>query len=442
MDLSVTLIGVEPNNVSAQINRALPPKIVGLLKRIGRLADKRGFKVFVVGGFVRDLLLGIRNLDVDIVVERDAIEFARLIAKEARGALVCHSRFGTAALLLADGLKVDFATARTESYKAPAALPDVEFSSIKEDLFRRDFTINAMAVDINKMDFGMLLDFYNGLADLSAKRIRVLHPLSFVDDPTRIFRAVRFEQRYGFKIEPHTRRLIEAAAGLGMLGRTQRQRIRNEIVLLLKERSPMRCVARMAELHELRFLHPKIKFTKAVKALFSSIDKTYSWYKLSLPKKRELDVWLVYLSALLEPLTKEEAKGFIKDFAFCNEDGQRILSIKEKGDAAMLRLRKENPPSAAYKLLEPMSYEAILYLMAKERNKTALRHISDFFAKYSAVHLAITGLDIKAAGLAPGPRYKEILAKALYAKIDGKLRTKADELRYALKIAQGGIDKS
>ncbi|GAI24807.1 unnamed protein product, partial [marine sediment metagenome] len=166
-------------------------------------------RAYVVGGFVRDLLLGIENLDIDIVVEGKGIILAQKLGKELKGEVKKFPEFGTAAVMLPDGFKIDVATARSEFYEYPAALPRVEFASLKQDLYRRDFTINSMAVRLNKKGLGDLIDFYGGERDLKKKVVRVLYNLSFVEDPTRIFRAIRFEQRYGFQIDSQTRGFIE-----------------------------------------------------------------------------------------------------------------------------------------------------------------------------------------------------------------------------------------
>ena len=178
----------------------LPKRVFSKLEQAGELADHMGVSAFVVGGFVRDLLLGIENLDLDLVIEGDGIAFARALGRREKARVKVHERFGTAVVMFPEGFKLDVATARTEYYEYPAALPTVEPSSIKKDLYRRDFTINTMAVRLNKGEFGALIDFYGGRRDLKEKTIRVLHSLSFIEDPTRVFRAIRFEQRFGFHL--------------------------------------------------------------------------------------------------------------------------------------------------------------------------------------------------------------------------------------------------
>lgn len=215
------------------------------MKKIGRRADEMGYKAYLVGGAVRDLILGKKNFDIDITVEGNAIKLGEALAKEFGAGIVAHRGFGTCTLTLRDKHKIDLASARKEIYKKPAALPRVEFSCLDDDLERRDFTINAMAISISGADFGRLIDICGGKKDIRLGRIRILHDRSFIDDPTRVFRAVRFEQRFGFKIDPHTERLIRDAVKKGMFGKLSSKRVHNEMKLILKEDEPVKAVRRI-----------------------------------------------------------------------------------------------------------------------------------------------------------------------------------------------------
>jgi tRNA nucleotidyltransferase (CCA-adding enzyme) len=223
------------------MDETLPQGLLTLVREASAAAAEMGFSLYFVGGFVRDLLLGQPNFDVDLVVEGDAIALARQLAHEKGGRVRSHARFGTAKWILDDPVEygiasVDFVSARTEFYGHPTALPEVERSSIRQDLHRRDFTINTLAICLDPGHWGELLDFYGGEEDLKQGIIRVLHSLSFVEDPTRMLRAVRFEQRLGFRIEPRTEELIDSA--LGLLDRVSSERIRHELYLILREEEP------------------------------------------------------------------------------------------------------------------------------------------------------------------------------------------------------------
>lgn len=424
------------SNLSKKMAGVFSKEIMDLLRRIGVLSNKLGFSAFVVGGLVRDLLLGAKNLDLDIVIEGDAISFGKTLSQELSGALIVHRRFGTSTVVTKDRLKIDLATARKEVYERPAALPTVEFSSLKNDLIRRDFTINAMAMSLNKENFGQLIDFFGGESDLKSCRIRVMHDGSFIDDPTRIFRAVRFEQRFGFTIDTHTEELIINAIEEEMFEKVEPQRIRDEIILILKEKEPLKALNRMAELHEFRFIHPKISLDQAMRRFYKSIDETHRWYEKAPFRRRAIEKWLMYLIALFESLSYNETLRLCDKFVFKRGERLRILSYKKdaKRIIKLLSSKKHLAASRIYSVLEPLSYEVILLIMARADSKLATARIKAFLEKYNGIRIKLRGEDIKALGMKPGPKFKRILQKVLYKKIDGILKTKRNELAYAREL--------
>jgi tRNA nucleotidyltransferase (CCA-adding enzyme) len=226
---------VQRKNVRKLMEERLDDTTMKKLTDMGDLADEMGFHAHLVGGFVRDLLLRIDNFDIDVVIEGDGIAFAEEMVKRYHTRMRSHREFSTAKVLFPDGFKIDIATARLEYYRAPAALPTVEHGSLKLDLHRRDFTINTLAISVNKKSFGELVDFFGAQRDIKEKTIRVLHSLSFVEDPTRVFRAIRFEKRFGFKIGKQTLNLIKNAVKLNFLSRIRGKRIWSELALILKE---------------------------------------------------------------------------------------------------------------------------------------------------------------------------------------------------------------
>jgi len=424
-------------NLSNKMNALLPKEIIDLLKKIGILTNRCGYGAFIVGGLVRDLLLGARNLDMDIVIEGDAIEVGRIISQEFNGTLVVHKRFGTCTAITRDRLKIDLATARKEIYEKPAALPKVEFSSLKSDLIRRDFTINAMAASINKENFGQLIDFFGGESDLGHGRIKVMHDRSFIDDPTRIFRAVRFEQRLGFTIDPDTEELIQNAMEVRMFDRVEPQRIRDEIVLILKEAEPLKALKRMAELHEFRFIHPKIRLDQKLIRLCSSIDGVCRWYEELGFNKRTIDRWLMYLMALLDYLSYNECIAICDKFVFKRGERLRILSYKKDAGKVSKGLCEKNIlPSKTYLLLKDLSYEVVLLIVAKSESPLVKERVKDFFEKYNSARISVKGEDLRTLGLRPGPNFKKVLDYILYAKINDTVKTKKDELDYAKKLVR------
>ena len=443
------------DNIADKMKEQLPGKLMSLIRTIGREADAREMNVFLVGGFVRDIFLGEKNYDLDIVVEGDAIKFGKVLADKIGGSLVTHQKFGTSTIVkpwpswLGTSLhpdnkfKIDVATARREVYERPAALPTVKFSSLREDLYRRDFTVNAMAVSANKKNFGLFIDFFAGLEDLEKGIIRVLHDNSFIDDPTRIFRAVRFEQRFGFTIENHTEYLVTHAVKQEMFRRTENQRIRDELILILKERNPEKAVFRMKDLHELRFIHPELVIDKSIKGRFSDLRKGINWYNSHASGKRQLDTWIINLMVILEKLSQLQVEEVMKKFVLTRSASIRLRGYKKKTANALRKLsvKGKMSPSKIYRILEPLPHEVTLYAMAKTGSSLAKTRIKKFFTDYNVVKLKVKGDDIIAQGVHPGPRYKKILDQILCEKIDGKLKTKRDELNYLKDFIGKGSKK-
>ena len=242
--------------------------------------------VYLVGGTVRDILLGEPNFDVDIAVEGDAIALARAVADALGGRVRAHTKFGTAVVVFGDDQRIDVVTARTEFYDAPAALPSVEHATIREDLFRRDFTINAMAVSLKGDDFGRLVDPFHGRRDLEAKTIRVLHNLSFIDDPTRIFRAIRYESRYGFRMDEHTQRLARGTIEMGLVGDLSSARLRDELIALLEEGDAGASILRLAELGRGQAIHPHLAADEEAVSLLERLRELNERYGIGIPAWR------------------------------------------------------------------------------------------------------------------------------------------------------------
>jgi tRNA nucleotidyltransferase (CCA-adding enzyme) len=250
--------------ISARMKQKLSPTMQEILHESGYLASEAGIHAWAVGGMVRDLLLGIGNFDLDIVIEGDGILFAQSLAGRLHAKVTSHERFGTATIAFPDGLRVDVATARTEIYERPAALPRVTPGSIRDDMARRDFTINALAVSLMPGEFGRLLDMFHGVRDLRERHIRVLHEQSFIDDPTRIFRAVRFEARLGLRIVRSSEQLIAEALSRSSLSKLEDYRIAAELKLILEEPDPAGPLKRLADLGVIEGLQSRAPLQKAL----------------------------------------------------------------------------------------------------------------------------------------------------------------------------------
>jgi tRNA nucleotidyltransferase (CCA-adding enzyme) len=433
-------MGAMRNQVSHVMLNRLPVRQLHLLKEIARLADERTLSVYLVGGVVRDLLLKRENWDLDLTVEGDGITFARLVADRYEAGLALFERFGTARLVFPDGLKVDIATTRRESYAEPALLPSVQPASIEEDLSRRDFTINAIAVQLNPRQFGRVLDPYGGQRDLRARTIRVLHAGSFQDDPTRIFRAIRFEQRFGFRLDPTTVRLLAHAASTKLVQRLSGPRLQNEILLLFAEHDPARAIARLEQLKLLRFLHSRLCYTPSVKRTVTAVPEAVAWWARRF-QGSVIDRPIVYLMALSSESSPAVVATMIRRLALSREQAKRVSSGGGLVDRALKGLTAKGPiqPSQIYRLLEGFSDEALVLLLAKQVSRRQIvglkllkRHLM-VYLKNRRTETALTGRDLQSMGLEPGPKYKIILGKLLEARIDGLVTTEAEERVFVRK---------
>jgi tRNA nucleotidyltransferase (CCA-adding enzyme) len=420
--------------------RRLPRERLTLLRELGNLADNEAVSLYLVGGVVRDLLLKRENWDLDLTVEGDGIAFARLVADQYRAGLVVFERFATARLVFPDGLRVDIATTRRESYAEPAALPDVAPASLNEDLYRRDFTINAMAIQLNAAQFGRLYDPYGGQHDLKAKTLRVLHTCSFRDDPTRIFRAIRFEQRFGFRLERTTMHLLVQAASTNLIQQLSGPRLQNEILLLLAEQDPKRAIVRLGQLKLLRFLHRRLCYTKHVKQVVTAVPKTLAWWTRRFPDSR-IDRPTVYLMALSSQSSQAVVATMIRRLALSREQAKNLTA----GGSLLVRARKRLNDkgtvrhSQVFRFLADFSDEALVLLLAKQITRqdegqlSLLKRRLLAYMKNRAIKTVLTGRDLQAMGLKPGPQYKTILEGLLDARIDGVVTTDTEERAFVQK---------
>jgi tRNA nucleotidyltransferase (CCA-adding enzyme) len=417
----------------------LPQKIFAFLKRAGELAEEMGYNAYAVGGFVRDILLSRPNLDIDLVVEGDGIKFAERLAEDMGGRIRAHRKFCTAVVILSDGQKIDVATARLEYYEHPAALPTVELSSIKLDLFRRDFTINALAIELNPGRFGQLVDFFGGKKDIKEKKIRVLHSLSFIEDPTRILRAIRFEQRYSFSIGSQTEKLIKNALKLDMLSKLSGSRIFHELKLILEEENPIVCVKRMESFDVLYLIHPILKLNQKKEKILEEIQKVLDWYALlyTLPTPER---WLVYFLGLTFDSSPEDIKSLSKRLNFPKSLKEQMLTIMEHVRDVRNKLyeyqKRGGPLSEVYFILSPVPIEGILFVMASCKLEKVKKIISLYLSKLKDVKIDITGHDLMEMGIPPGPDYGYILKEVLRAKIDNKAPHREAQLEMARKLVE------
>jgi len=429
-------------NVLKFMQERLPVRILEILHEIGRVADEIGEPAYVVGGFVRDLFLYRANEDIDIVIEGDGIAFARKFAKLAGARIHTYAKFGTAVVIFSDGFKIDVASARMEYYSFPAALPIVEMSSIKLDLFRRDFTVNTLAIQLNSNKFGILIDFFAAQKDIKEKTIRVLHNLSFVEDPTRVFRAIRFEQRFGFTIGKLTAGLITNAVKMDFFRRLSGKRVFAELRQLLEEENPTPAIVRLHEYDLLQVIHPSIALTKEMTALFNAVKKVLAWYDLLFIEESYMK-WSVYFLAIIRTCDASVTAEMCRRFELAPRYRKLFLSERFAAERCLDWLERNQPvnSSTLYNELSAFKTELVLYMMASTALEDVKRAISQFITGLRYVTVALRGEDLKNMGLKPGPIFRDILRAVLNAKLNGRLITKKDEIQFVRGYLRTGDRK-
>ncbi|MBZ0302260.1 MAG: CBS domain-containing protein [Anaerolineae bacterium] len=431
-----TRLAVHPAVSTDRIRDVLGESVAQLIEAIATEADAIKLSMYVVGGAVRDLMLNRANLDLDFVVESSAIQLAARLQSHYGGEIYSYKPFGTAKWLIDSsaaevlGVRVedlpdhvDFATARNEFYEHPTALPTVYQSSIKLDLQRRDFTINTLAIQLSpEAASGQVLDFYGGLADLQAGLIRVLHSLSFVDDPTRILRAMRFECRLDFQIEPRTAELITSA--LPMLRRITGERIRNELDLLLCEAQPGRALLRMQAQGILEAIHPAFQVPPDIAARLEVGQRQAPPWPHETPDRAAL-----YWHILVTTIAYSELGDFCERLMFGRRVTVSLLDaaglvqqINGLGEADMR-------PSQVVEYLDGITELALLTAWMLTDNPVIRDRIGRYQTTWRWVQPTTTGHDLRALGLPSGPCYSVILKKLRVARLDDKIRTDADETR-------------
>lgn len=419
----------------------LSEEVYEILRIAGSLAEEMELGAYLVGGTVRDLLMRRPSPDIDIVVEGDGIAFAHELAKKIDGKVTPHPRFATAKILKEikkngeiKKFYIDIATARTEYYESPAALPKVETSSIKKDLYRRDFTINALAVKLNTKDFGLLIDFFGGQRDIKDKKIRVLHNLSFVEDPTRAIRAIRFSEKLGFKISKHTENLIKLAVKMNIFDKLKGPRLYEELILLLKETLPHNSIKRLGNYGLLKLIHPSIEERTIYNALAKAYETIQGIELLFL--KEEYRKEFIYLMVILWNLNIAEREELLQRICAPANIKRELI---ENTISAQKTLELFTPEDSQefnvkiYNLLKPLNIEAVILMMiyAKEWQKKA---IFNYLTRLKDIKPLITGEDLKKLGIQPGPVYRKILESILREKLQGRLLSKEEEIEFAKKI--------
>ncbi len=419
-------------NIRRIVEERMTKDFLQSFETIRKIADRKNVNAYLVGGIVRDILIGENNFDVDIVLEREGIAFAKEFAKKTSGKVKSHGRFGTSSVFLPSGHRIDFATARTEFYESPAELPVVFPGSLKRDLYRRDFSINALAVRINGKPPFVLVDYFGGQRDLKDKVIRILHSLSFVEDPTRAFRALRFEARLGFKIGKQTLALLKDSISKGVFGKVSGKRILAELILILNEKKNQQILKRMWELGLLEAISPHLSFDSRNEDIFKKVEKVLDWCEIAFPEKR-ITHWQIYFMCLCARLDKIKLKT-VGDRLSIPASLRKKLRVVIETESVIRALEKAAKPSSVYAVLKGLNTEVILFVMAVAKRETVRKRITGFLTSYNKIKNTINGDDLKKMGISEGPLYSKILSEIHSYRLDGLISDKKGEIRLAEKI--------
>jgi tRNA nucleotidyltransferase (CCA-adding enzyme) len=397
------------------------------------LAEARHIRLYAVGGFVRDTLLGRPTEDLDLVVEGDVLDLASAVARQYGAKVVSHDKYMTASVRFPDGGKLDIARARREVYCRPAALPEVAESDLKSDLYRRDFTINSLAIRLTSDLRGAVIDFFGGLQDLEAGQIRVLHNHSFFDDPSRILRAIRFEQRLGFTIEPNTRQLMKAALEADALSLTRPERLKEELKLSLSESDPVKVLDRFENLKVLSLIHPELKFRGKVKERTQRALELLDRHPELLPRKH---FWHVPMFLFGMELSEQGARELGQRF------GWKVLEWPWELGSAMGRLcRRPMTASQIAELLDQLTPVGLIIFATLSPHVTFGERLELYLSKLRGQKALLSGHDVLEAGVSPGPAVSQWKKAAMEAQLDGLFADKAAGLAWLKEAiaAEAGV---
>ncbi|MDD3654767.1 MAG: CCA tRNA nucleotidyltransferase [Desulfotomaculaceae bacterium] len=428
--INTDMDALSSGNIRDLMQHSLSAEYYEALGLAGKIAADLGYRLYAAGGVVRDLLLGIECMDLDLVVEGDGIKLAEALSKLYGGQLRTHPKFGTASVFFPNGVQVDVATARIEFYEYPAAMPQVEKASLYQDLFRRDFTINAMAVSLNGSSFGDVVDFFGGRTDLERGMVRVLHNLSFFEDPVRILRALRFENRYNMNLEAHTLKLVEQAASNKVLARVSGERIWAELKHIFREPRPGAILDRLIQLNLWSCLFPGIA-PSPVRLVLTKVPRSYkTLQEWGLGDKYRN--WLIYFMAILHAADWTRAIDVCRRYSLSKRYTAMVAAAL--GGWRSLTKNLQEPLAITYSelarqvsLLPREAYPLILCYLTDNASRQRFREVLSLI---SCSKPRVKGEELRKLGYKPGPLYKKALDALWQARLDGGLCTRQEELNY------------
>ncbi len=417
-------------NIAVQLKTQLPQDINILLKHIVQVASLTEENVYLVGGLVRDILMGNNHKDIDLIVEKDGIEFAKKLSKKIGGSFYSHGKFKTS-VINTPTRDIDVATLRREYYHVPAALPEVKKGDLRQDLYRRDFTINAMAVQIApESEYGKLIDYFGGMVDISNKKIRILYPLSFVEDPTRIFRAIRFSQRFGFDLTGPTVRQLKKTVRMDIQDRLTSDRIKDEILLIIKEKESYEILKRLYGLEGLGCISKELKISGKVYENLRNYDKKLE----ALPRKIRTEIRKaedkIKLLIIFSLVSKKEGIRILKKFNFSNKMISAFTMQKRYNQKLSRLISNKLTPGRIFKSLNFLPRVVSLCFLFTLRSKIGINNIVKYLNELSYIKPEITGNELIDMGFPPSPYFSRILFTVRIAKINGRLSGLKDEIKF------------
>jgi len=416
--------------LGAALERAISPGAHRFLKRLARAARRRGDRVYLVGGVVRDALLGRRTGDVDLLVEGDVAGLAREIGGDVR----IHAAFHTASLQLDDGSRIDLARARRERYARPGVLPEVAPGRLREDLRRRDFAINAMAVPLGVGGVGGLVDAFGGVEDLRARRLRILHPLSFFEDPTRALRATRLSAELGLRLEPATARLLRVARDEGAFEQLTPARLRREVVAIFSTARPDLALCALLDNGLLEVILPGVRRPRGSLEALARLPSVLRGYR----RGKAVHGWVVALGLLVRGTDPPNIERILQRLGPPRAAGAALRDAASGLSPFLRKLQRRRrwPPSSIHRLCRGKTEEFLLAAAAATSRSAARRAVLRYLDGGTAVRIEITGRDLLEAGVPPGPSVARGLEAARMAALDGRAPTAAEQLRRALRAAR------
>lgn len=416
-------------NVATVLNDFITDTLKLIFDQVAYLADSMNIKAYTVGGFVRDLLMGKKNIDIDIVVEGDAIQFAEAFKKSYGHKFVAFPKFQTALIEYPGIKKIDVASARSEIYQKPGFLPDVTTSSIRNDLYRRDFTINSIAIQLNQNQRGLLIDYFHGRRDIQKGIIRVLHNLSFIDDPTRILRAVRFEQRFGFKMDTKTQHLLRNSIEMDILKTVAVERLQQELIHSCDETVPQKFFHRLYELGILKKLNQNLTFDFNKSTYFDEIYTLIIWFTQSFPAEH-IKPWVIYHLALTHDMSLRTKQKFAEQYKYPNIFFECLMQSHNFLENDLHKTESSIRPGILADIFSSYNTETLLFISIIKKTGHISEKIKSYLAKWRFIKPEINGNDLISMGLKPGVHFGKILKDLKIYKIDGNFPEKNDEFEY------------